>query len=37
VIQYTRKRAHKLGINLVSLPVGSPHLNPIEPVCESTN
>jgi transposase len=28
----TRKRAHELGIYLVFLPVGSPQLNPIEPV-----
>lgn len=29
---YTRKRAHEFGIDLVFLSVGSPHLNPIEPV-----
>jgi transposase len=33
--EYTRKRAHELGIYLVFLPVGSPHLNPIEPVWKS--
>jgi len=30
--EYTRKRAHQLGIDLVFLPVGSPDLNPIEQV-----
>jgi Transposase and inactivated derivatives len=35
VCKYTRKRAHELGIDLVFLPVGSPHLNPIEPVWKS--
>jgi transposase len=35
VCKYTRKRAHKLGIDLVFLPVGSPDLNPIEPVWKS--
>jgi len=35
VCKYTRKRAHQLGIDLVFLPVGSPHLNPIEPVWKS--
>lgn len=35
VCKYTRRRAHELGINLVFLPVGSPHLNPIEPVWKS--
>ena len=35
VCKYTRKRAHELGIALVFLPVGSPHLNPIEPVWKS--
>jgi len=30
--EYTRKRAHELGIDLVFLPVGSPDLNPIEQV-----
>ena len=32
---HTRKRAHELGIDLVFLPTGSPHLNPIEPVWKS--
>jgi transposase len=32
---YTRRRAHQLGIDLVFLPVGSPDLNPIEPVWKS--
>jgi len=32
ICAHTRKRAHELGIDLVFLPVGSPHLNPIEPV-----
>jgi transposase len=35
VCEYTRKRAHQLGIDFVLLPVGSPHLNPIEPVWRS--
>jgi len=35
ICKYTGKRAHELGINLVFLPVGSPHLNPIEPVWKS--
>lgn len=30
--EYTRKRATQLGIDLVFLPVASPHLNPIEQV-----
>lgn len=30
VCEYTRRRAHQLGIDLVFLPTGSPHLNPIE-------
>ena len=30
--EYTRKRAHQLGIDLIFLPVGSPDLNPIEQV-----
>ena len=30
-----RKRAHQLGIDLVFLPIGSPHLNPIEQVWKS--
>jgi transposase len=32
ICEYTRKRAHQLGIDLVFLPSGSPHLNPIENV-----
>lgn len=32
VCEYTRKRATELGIDLVFLPVGSAHLNPIEQV-----
>ena len=35
ICKYTRKRAHELGIDLVFLPVGSPHLNPIESVWKS--
>lgn len=35
VCEYTRKRAHQLGIDFVFLPVGSPHLNPIESVWKS--
>ena len=35
ICKYTRKHAHELGIDLVFLPVGSPHLNPIEPVWKS--
>ena len=35
ICAYTRKRAHELGIDLIFLPVGSPHLNPIEPVWKS--
>jgi len=30
--EYTRRHAHQLGIDLVFLPSGSPHLNPIEQV-----
>ena len=30
--EYTRKRTHELGIDLVFLPSGSPHLYPIEQV-----
>lgn len=30
--EFTRSRARELGIDLVFLPVGSPHLNPIEAV-----
>ena len=33
--EYTRKRAHQLGIDLIFLPVGSPDLNPIEQVWKS--
>lgn len=33
--EYTRERAAELGIDLVFLPVGSPHLNPIEPLWKS--
>ncbi|WP_049903557.1 IS630 family transposase [Halococcus agarilyticus] len=35
ICPYTRRRAHQLGIDLVFLPVGSPDLNPIEPVWKS--
>jgi len=35
ICAHTRERAHELGINLIFLPVGSPHLNPIEPVWKS--
>ena len=35
ICKHTRKRAHGLGIDLVFLPVGSPDLNPIEPVWKS--
>jgi Transposase and inactivated derivatives len=35
VCKHTRRRAHELGIDLIFLPVGSPHLNPIEPVWKS--
>jgi transposase len=35
ICKYTRHRAHELGIDLIFLPVGSPHLNPIEPVWKS--
>jgi transposase len=35
VCKHTRQRAHQLGIDLIFLPVGSPHLNPIEPVWKS--
>jgi len=33
--EFTRSRANELGIELVFLPVGSPHLNPIEPLWKS--
>lgn len=32
ICEHTRKRAHQLGIDLIFLPSGSPHLNPIENV-----
>ena len=32
ICEYTRKRARQLGIDLIFLPSGSPHLNPIEKV-----
>jgi hypothetical protein len=32
ICEYTRKRAHQRGIDLIFLPSGSPHLNPIEQV-----
>ena len=32
ICEYTRKRAHQLGIDLIFIPSGSPHLNPIEKV-----
>jgi len=32
ICEYTRKHAHQLGIDLIFLPSGSPHLNPIEQV-----
>jgi len=32
ICEYTRKRAHQLGIDLIFLPSGSPHLNSIEQV-----
>ncbi|WP_313690516.1 IS630 family transposase [Halobellus marinus] len=32
ICEHTRKRAHQLGIDLIFLPSGSPHLNPIEQV-----
>lgn len=35
VCEFTRRRAHQLGIDLVYLPVGSPDLNPIEQVWKS--
>ena len=35
ICAYTRERAHELGIDLIFLTVGSPHLNPIEPVWKS--
>ena len=33
--EFTRERARELGIDLVFLPIGSPHLNPIEAVWKS--
>jgi len=35
ICAHTRERAHELGIDLIFLPVGSPHLNPIESVWKS--
>jgi len=35
VCEYTRRRAHQLGIDFVFLPVGCPDLNPIEQVWKS--
>jgi transposase len=35
ICKHTRHRAHQRGIDLIFLPVGSPHLNPIEPVWKS--
>jgi transposase len=35
ICEYTRKRAHQLGIDLIFLPSGSPQLNPIENVWAS--
>jgi transposase len=35
ICKYTRHRAYELGIDLIFLPTGSPHLNPIEPVWKS--
>jgi transposase len=35
ICAHTRHRAHELGIDLVFLPIGSPHLNPIEAVWKS--
>ena len=35
ICEYTRRRAHQLGIDFVFIPVGSPDLNPIEPVWKS--
>ena len=32
VCEYTRRRAHQLGVDLIFLPSGSPHLTPIEQV-----
>ena len=32
ICEYTRKRAQRLGIDLIFIPSGSPHLNPIEQV-----
>lgn len=33
--EFTRQRAEELGIDLIFLPVASPHLNPIEPLWKS--
>jgi transposase len=35
ICEHTRRRAHQLGIDLMFIPVGSPDLNPIEPVWKS--
>ena len=35
ICEHTRRRAYQLGIDLVFIPVGSPDLNPIEPVWKS--
>ena len=35
ICKHTRKRAHQLGIDLIFIPSGSPHLNPIENVWDS--
>jgi len=35
ICAYTRDSAHELGIDLIYLPVGAPHLNPIKPVWKS--
>ena len=35
ICKHTRKRAHQLGIDLIFIPSGSPHLNPIESVWDS--
>jgi transposase len=32
ICEYTRKRAYQLGVDLIFLPSGSPHINPIEQV-----
>jgi len=35
VCEHTRRRAHEVGIDLIFLLVGSPRLNPTEPVWKS--